>query len=397
MQGVRARGGSRSFDKNKIYSPSIFAIPSKGFIQYASVKNEKRGYIVEFLAPVRENAWKYKSDRKAETFQSAGYITATQNILISKIAVSKNIFGKDSHNSILALDVNTGKKIFETDLGTKVPVDITNGFIDEANKEITVFGLYYKKGDKIVKDKSKGLFAYALDFEGKIKTTKYLSWEDNVNPFLPMDKRGKSNNPQFLYFHDIIKTKDGKIIAVGEQFYKAVSGKAVALKMLSSIITGSSRGRLQSSSKGGVSKLVIGDLSLFTFDKDFNLEGVNFVEKSKSDFYGPSDFSSAQVIALFAKIEGAFDYSFTQTNEDHSIIIINYLDYERRTGEKNGYTLGAINYVDGSFTTDKVKFDGEVDKVKIFPAKHGYVCIVEINHQKKKMNTLKMRLEKINY
>src|SRR5690606_19389648 len=72
---------------------------------------------------------------------------------------------------------------------------------------------------------------------------------------------------------------------------------------------------------------------------------------------------------------GAFDYQYTQKNNDSSVLTVGYINFERRKGEKNGYVFGAITYTDGKYSTDKIDLLSDATSVHVLPAKPGYVMI----------------------
>ena len=421
LNGERAKGGSRRLDKKNYAAPvflqskkgpnhngAFFSVPQKGFVQYAAYKNKKWGYIIDFLGGSREKSWKYKSDRNADLVLGASHITATENTILAKLAKAENGFGKNVTTALLALDVNTGEKVFETDFESDKPIEIVNGFIDEDKEEVVIFGLYFEEGAKTFKSKSRGLFAYTLDTKGSVKGQKYISWEEDVSEFVEMNKKGKMKGAEYIAFHDIVRTSDGKVIVLGEQYAKKVDGGAIAGNLIAGAISNALGGSVYNNSSGNFTKFVIDDLMVFKFSEDFTLESVDVIEKGKSDVGLPSDGMNPQRLAYLAKSLNAFDYSYTQVHEDHSAVTFAYLDYERRSGESNGYSFGAVTYADGEIATDKIKLDGGKNKwVRILSAIPGYVAIVEIEMvkekqkglklKKKKLHTLNMRLEKVNY
>ena len=421
MNGERAKGGSRKLNKKTYTAPlslqskkgqnhngAFFSVPRKGFIQYAGCKNKKWGYVIDFFGGSREKSWKYKSDKNADILLSTSHITATENIILANLVKSENGKAKKVTSALLALDVNTGEKVFETDFETDRPIEVVNGFIDEDKEEIVIFGLYFEEGAKTFKAKSRGLFAYSLDMKGNVKEQKYISWEEDVSEFVKMNKKGKMKGSEYIAFHDIVRTSDGKVLVLGEQYAKKIDGGAIATgAIIGAIASGVGLGSAYNNNSN-FTKFVINDLMLFKFSKDFTLESVDVFEKGKSDIGLPSDGMKPQLLAYLARSMNAFDYSYTQIHEDHSAVTFTYLDYERRSGESNGYSFGAITYVDGEVATDKIKLDGGKNKwVRILSAVPGYVAIVEIETvkekqkglklKKKKLHTLNMRLEKVNY
>ncbi len=417
LLGQKAKGGSRKFDKSKYYPPidmyggngeghigSLYAVPGQGFVQYASVKNKKWGYIIDFLGPTRERSWKYRSKKDEQTLLFANHISANEDYLLTNISEAKNGFGKGIHSNVLLLDVNTGKKVFQTSLGSERPTQIINGFIDEDNNTVTVFGLYFKEGIKSsIKAKSRGIFSATLDMKGKIIDQSFISWEEDFAEFLPVNKKGKLKGSEYIAFHDFIKSSDGKTLIVGEKYGKKADAGGIAANLIGGALFGASGGF--ATAQGRMTKFVVDDLVIMKLDTDKKLESVDIIEKTPTDLGLPGGAMSPQVLAYFARLYGGFDYSFTQQNDDQSIISFVYLDEVKKKKEANTFNLASVNYLDGEFNTDQLELSGKSSFVKVLPAVPGYIAVFEIEQiekkekgkRKKTYNTLNYRLEKINY
>lgn len=88
----------------------------------------------------------------------------------------------------------------------------------------------------------------------------------------------------------------------------------------------------------------------------------------------------------------AFDYDFTQTNKEHTRFSVGYEDYERSKDFK-GLTFNSISYEDGKTSTDRVELTSKAKWLRVYPAKTGFVMIMEYF---KKDKRLEFRLEKLN-
>lgn len=405
MDGERGKGATRNLSKKEYRAPfyfqgkkgdnhgnALFAIPNKGFVQYASVKNEKWGYIIDFIGGTER--WKYKSSKKSDVLEFAQFVTADSSILINTLSKFKNGFGKGWETSVLAIDVNTGDKIFEKSLDDEIAISILNGFLDKKNNEILLFGIYFDQGQKVTKAKSKGLFIASYDLEGNLKKKKTISWAEDANELIKMNKKGKMDDGRYIAFHDIVRTADGKIIAVGEQFKKALNKEGIAGRVIFGAIAAGLGGTADNSGFN-YSKLQINDMMTFQISSDLELEDIKTYEKEQSSTSVPgAGWESPQLMAYLANSYGAFDYSFTQKNEDNSVVSFGYLNWDRRPGEKNGYTFGSITCADGQQTTDELKLSGSADRIKVIPAQEGNVLVIEYFRKDKRLD---MRFEQINF
>jgi len=405
MTGMRAKGATRKLSKKEYRAPfyfqgkrgdnhgnALFAIPDKGFVQYAGVKNKKWGYIIDFIGG--EKRWKYKSSKKSEVLEMAQYVTADSSILINTLAKFKNGFAKGWETSILAIDVNTGDKVFETALDNDIAVSILNGSLDQDKKEILLFGVYFDQGDKVTKAKSKGLYVASFDLEGNLKKKRTISWAEDASELIKMNKKGKMEGGKYITFHDIVRTADGKIIAVGEQFKKVLNKAGIVGNLIVGAIAGG-LGATNTSPAFNLSELEIHDMMTFQLNEDLELEDIKIIEKEKSSVSVPgAGWESPQLMAYLANSIGAFDYSFTQKNEDNSVVSFGYMNWNRRRGEKNGYNFGSVTHADGTQTTDEIKLDGSADRVRVYPAQEGNVLVIEYFGKEKRLD---MRLEQLNF
>ena len=189
-----------------------------------------------------------------------------------------------------------------------------------------------------------------------------------------------------IFFHEVIKTDDGKFYAVGEEFKRQVDGGGIAKGFAPGGMAG----------KSSYTKMVIRDLVFFEFGADHTLQDVKRFEKNQSDISLGSLIAVAgpQSLGYYMQYEGYFDYEFTQRHADNSVFTVGYIDFEKKKGEKNAWVFGAISYADGEFTSDKIPLETEAAEMWIAPGKPGYVVVCEYD---KKEKTLDSRLEKINY
>lgn len=369
--------------------PTLFPVPGKGFINY--ILDTEKGamsqskYIIEFM-PEDEatgKAWKASSSPSSEMYESASFLACDEDILLSTTAKRKGAMNKDIEYYLLGTDMNTGDQLFETSVeDSKYAIAVTNG-TSEGDK-IQLYGLYYEKNAKTAKEKSLGIFAMTLDKTGKVLERHYNSWAKDVSKFLPTNDKGKIEDVGYLYFHQFIKSADGTIFAIAESYRRTADAGGIAAAVLSG-------GR---TAGAGVTKIVIEDFYLFQFSTDFTIKDVKVIEKNKSDFaYPGTDYMSISVMGIFVKYLGGFDYSFLQKSNDKSLFTIGYLDYEKRKGEKDGYLIGTLNYVDNEWVNDKIKLSSSSTSFSVLPGKPGYVMVFEYFKKEKKMD---VRLEKLN-
>jgi hypothetical protein len=371
---------------------AFYAAGKNGFVNYSSVtKGFKGGYIIEFF-PSNDSGkkWTFETDIKEKGVKTASFMYADESMILSTLTErSKATSVKGTVVSVEALSTENGQQLWKTAIESPMfEFGILNNYIDPSTGDITLLGTYYNKGDNMMKDKSLGMFSYTLDKNGNKKSDRFLAWVKDVGEFLPIDDKGKIEDVGYVYFHKFIKTEDGKIFGIGEQYKKAINAGAVALNVLAAAAGGQS--------EVSNSKLVVEDFYIFEFSEDFALKDVKIFEKGKSNIWLPSGFTymSSAFIANFVKYTGGFDYAFTQQTNDKDVFHIGYSDYDRTQDKDQRAYFGAISYADGEFSTDKLPINNKSSTIRLRKAKTGYVLVSEYFKKEKK---LELRLEQINY
>ena len=147
--------------------------------------------------------------------------------------------------------------------------------------------------------------------------------------------------------------------------------------------------------KGLSADLIIDDIMILELNKDFELQNVRVVDKDITNYDVPSGtgLNSPQTLSYLAKSDGAFDYQFSKSNEDNSIITIGYVDEVNETGKFN---FGSITYTDSEPIYDSFEITSIENKknIKVLPAKAGNVVIIKYDPEQK---TLEFNIEKLKY
>jgi hypothetical protein len=262
--------------QNEIKGNYLFALKNKGFINYSHFREKGMAYHVDYISS-GDKGWSYKSDINATEWCLTTQLAATPEVNYSLINKRPGMMSKDFTYHVLALDLATGKKVFEKKIeDAKYDIQVMNGFVDN-DGVLTVVGQYFDKGKRSGADVSVGICAQRLDKSGKVISTKLLSWATDISKVLPVDAKGKMKDIGFLFFHNFMQTADGKIHAVAEDYRKAASAAGIAMNVLSG-------------GRGGASyvKIVVGNMYTFRFGSDFSLERVDIIEKEKNDVELPA-------------------------------------------------------------------------------------------------------------
>ena len=368
---------------DEIQGTSVFAVPNKGFIVYNPIETQKVGYSIEFFSNEgKDKGWIKKSSSTNKEYEVAQYLAADEHIILNAVNKQSSLKSKNATLYISGVDTKSGKQLFEQKLvDSQYQLLPTDGYINPSG-QMVVFGQYYLLKDNIMKSQSTGLFSLVVDKSGNILFKNYVSWTKDISKFFPSNAKGKLKDIGYIYFHNIIKTADGKVFAIGEQYKKVASGGGIA----GAILAGGTK-------RTGVSlvKIVVDDLFLFEFTPDFKLKDVKIFDKTKNNVELPAGtgFRSRQMLANTIKYYGAFDYYYTQRLDQGKSFTIGYLDYD-----KKNRSFGALTYFDGEFSQDKIKLGTDATRLWVLPAKPGYVLISEYYRKSKKLN---IHLEKINF
>lgn len=305
------------------------------------------------------------------------------------LSFAKNAMSRDLTFKIVVLGKD-GSMVYESSLETtEHHLMAHNAYFDNITGNLTVIGEFYDGDDKSQKAESKGIFARVLDKNGDEVGQSLISWDkDIIKKVAAEDKKEIKNYSMF--FHNIIKAADGKILAVSEQYRKQVSAGGVAMKMAA--------GALGASTNASSLEIKIGKMIVIELNNDFTLSDVKIIAKKSNNIILSQDYGlvNQHVLAQMLKADGSFDYSYTQNNADNSIITVGYIDMEKVEGKgRLKAVFNALNYLsaDGTYSTDKIVLETDASYLNVLPAKSGYVLITEYFRKRK---TLSFRLEPLN-
>lgn len=366
---------------------NLAPIVGKGFVHYHLEKNDKIGYAIRFFGEEGRKDWVYRSSEKSDEMEFPFHLGYSDKLLLTSIIKKKGAMSRDLDFYLQGIDIETGKKLFEKTLDDpKYAIQLLNVFPDPSG-EIIVSGVYFNKDDKIAKAASLGLFTGKMNSNGEFISRNYISWAKDVSKKLPTNSKGKIEDGGYVFFHKAIRNSEGKFFAIGEMYGKAASGWGIATSALA--IAGGGSG-------ASVVKIEVRDMVVFEFNADLTLADAKIFEKKSSGVELPSgaEFSSTQLLGNYVNYLGGFDYMYTQRNEDASQISFCYDNYERSKG-KTKHVLGIVSRRSGeqNYTTDKINLETDASWIRSYPAKPGYVLLLEYFKKKKKVD---LRLEKFN-
>lgn len=349
---------------NKRPGQFLTGLPDKGFLHYLLAPNM---YSIAFYPEdsTLTKDWTIVKPIKADFFE-AGFLAANDSLLLSTFTIFSDEMRKDGQFSVLGIALKSGKQLFETPVeDEQYALQITNGFVNDGY--LYLFGLYFNKTDEVFAANNLGFCAIKMDLAGKIISRQYISREKEVNKFLPVDENKKPVDIGHLFFHDFIRTRDGKIFGIAESFRRNASASGI----LSTVLTGS----------GNLTKTVIENFYIFELTPDFKLNSVQIVLKTSKNLELSTEFNRPQATAKYINAIGGFDYAFLQTSHDYASFTVCYLNADNNSSD----VLGSIQYSNQSVVTNKkniAHFSGAL------PAKPGYALLYKFGK-----NTVELQLE----
>lgn len=370
---------------DELFENSVYPVGDKGFINIKINRDGKIGHEIQYFAKDRGFlGWTYKSDPASKMNEFADFILADDKLILIQVVKKKTLLSGNMDGFLVGIDAATGKKKFETPLHDATnSFFMLNGLADTKSGNYFLFGQFSELGDNSLKDNSLGFVGMQFDATGKAVNTTKVTWEKDVAQFLPVNYKGKIKDIGYVYFHKIVKSDDGRVYAIGEQYKKAISAGGVALNALSG--------------GSGISnfKVVVQDMMVFEFSPEFKLEGVSVFEKGKTNVALPqgAGANGPHVLALYVKMYGGFDYCYTQVPTDNSRFTVCLTDWEKEKGEKGRMTFKSISRSGDNYVTDKIDLVTEATSLRVLEAKPGYVLISEYHRKLKKVD---LHLEKFN-
>lgn len=363
----------------------LSSVPHKGFVLYTYP--DKNEYEVDFYDNSAKKMWSDRAKEDKMDVELADEAFQTEKYIGSLIERRKGMMSNDSDYSLIIHEVETGKQVFNIPVEDKRFNLMTSSiFYEQASNTITLFGEFFELDDKQYKSQGIGFFYKIFDMEGHLIRDKFITWNTDIAKVTPVDAKGRIDGKKRVLFHEIVKTADGEIFAIGEQYKKAASGAGIAMTILS-------RGQANIST----SQMEMYDMVVFHFGADLSVKSVHFFEKDRTVMTLPRGYgyTTSKKLAYIAKAYGMFDYKFSQTTKDKNTFIATYIDYDREKGEKAKNVFGAIAYTpEKTFTVDKIVLNRKSSDYFVRKAKDGYVMVTEYFRKDKKLD---IRLEKINF
>jgi len=367
---------------------SIYDIANKGFISVIPIREGKNfTYEINFYSSEKRKTWNFNPYEDGK-FSQAQYLGTNDSIIVVEVLSKAKLTSKEMESTLVGINLTNGRKAFEMqtqERGRKMyPMNISaiNG-----KNEYLIMGPYFESDDRVLQDKSEGLAVWTMNNSGKILSSKYISWANDVSKYIKTDFKGRLADMGYVYFHHLFQTDDGKIFAIGEGYKKTASALGIATTVLGAMAGSYGRGV-------STAKMKVTDMILLQLNDKFVLENAVIYDKYNNNVELPAgyEFQNPHTLALLLKTHGSFDYAFTQMGKNKRSFISGYKDFEKGK-DYRGLTFHSISYHDGQLTRDKINLKTNASKLHLLPAKPGSVLLMEYF---KKERRIDLRMEKIN-
>lgn len=365
-------------------SRNLFASPKNGFFNYAPyIVDKGHGYEIFHLDSDGNKKWTVQSKVNSGERSVAKFLVSTSKNLYSIISNYEETSrymarkGNDIVQYVNCIDIETGKKRFETKLeDTKYRYQVLSGQESELNDNISIHGLYFPKEAEMDTNFPLGIFTATINANCLFTEVKRLEFNMSINKYFHSANYKSIGAIGKIYFHNVFQTADKKIYAVAENFKVSYVNDVVVF--------------------------TTNDLFIFECTPDFKLAAIKDfqIPSMQMSMYHEGEMNEIKT-ANRAREQGLFGYLFTQLSPDGSSFIIGYGNFPDERKIKilperviTSANYGAIIHKDGNYITDKINLKADKDIFRPLNAKYGHILVSGYITDEKKQE---LRLEKINF
>lgn len=380
---------------NSTENVTIYPLGEDGFVRQSYTKFKSMGYALVAYDNQLKPIWTVASSETSDRVETTEINEVNEKFLTATKYSRSSVMSKKMNLSFLIVNAETGAVIKEIPMGNEDEgkETVLKTYYDKTLDKIVLVGEFFKPGDDFLKDRSIGIYAKELDPNGNVLTTKQYKWEGDIDKFKlenMTDEELKESKDGFtIFFHDVVRSNNGHLFLIGEQFKKQVSAGGVAMNVLNA-----GNGQAASNFEIRVANMIVIEL-----DEAYNLVDMEIIRKKRTSVLLPAGagLMGTALLGYYIKSAGGFDYSFTSKEPEKDEFTVVYTDFERKEekgGEKNDVMLGVIQFKAGKLAASRVPINSESKRFWIMQAKPGNVAIVEFFKKEKRVD---MRLEKIVY
>ncbi len=372
------------------YQGTLVAVKGKGFIRYGYEK--ENGFRISMEMIDNSGNRKWEADSRVTTkksYESVYPLFTDDRVAIAVLTTRDKLFGtQNTEYSVIFLNTDNGKEYFRLKSAGPEGYQLCalGASFNSQSQTYFVYGQFFGKDDDLTKDDSKGFYMQEVDLDGKVISDGFTKWEEQINGTLARKSKGEIKKNMKLFVHTVVRTTDGRVFAIGEQYRKAASGIGIASQVLNGGNSGTS-----------VVKVETHNMVCLEFDEKLKFKDATIYNKNKTNIQLPQGWGTVDANRLGSLLNtyGYFDYAFTSTSADKKCFTSCYVDYDKDKEAGSNYTIGNIGLnKDQALMYDKIQLVTKPSTFYVYKAKPGYIAIFEY-YKKDKKGTL--RLEKLNF
>ena len=375
---------------------SLFPVGNRGFLRAFPINTggNKSGMVIEYLSnDLASDGWTIRTPDKTVELKTVTSVSDNYATIISKptyVNSPQQTSSPALAGMVELINVRNGKRVFKKQLAESKRLLVPQFWQYDAEKEEAILmGNYYNTSKKMsLLGQGKGFYVMTFSKTGEVKQKNFITWAEDFSKFVDVSDKGRMEEGGWVAVHDVVRTGNGHLYVIGEQFNKKVTAGSAGLTALGMV-----------TQSGAISPSVVelGDMAIFDFGEDLELQDVQLVNKRHNKVHMPFGFGMMprSMLIQMMKMFGYFDYAYTQMTEDRDRFYVAYFSTNEEKGKKNEPIFGAIVRDEtGAFSTDEINLQSDASRMWVLPAKAGYVSIWEYFKKEKRLD---VRLEQINY
>jgi hypothetical protein len=383
QQSLTTQGGNNEGSGGMMANLNLFPVPNFGFVRN-SYEGMMKGFNLQMYDDKLTPRWRLSSDPKSKFYESISMTQATDKYILATILRRDGMMSKKVEAYMVAIESATGKKVLDMPVETSKTeqLSLSSFTFDPVKREFIAVGEFYKLDDKPFVNKSQGFYIKRFSEAGKPVAAKTYGWQKEVAAALPAEARPSVEDGFVNYTQSIVRGSNGKTYIVAEQYKVVGDGLGIALTAL---------GGRSSVSKGKIANMLV-----FALDPDYKLTDIKFYPKDPSVAVVPpgGGLMGAGLLGMYFRQSGQFDYQFIQKNDANTQFNVVYINYDKEKGEATKKIIGNVAFGDnGQFKIDKIDGTSNATSSFLYPAKPGYVMLVDYLKKEKRMG---MKLVKLN-
>jgi len=378
-------------------SHTIHPVGNTGFIRTTYSTSKKMGYKLIAYDNELNELWKSVSPKTSKLIETISISDVSEKYTTAVISRKKSMMTKKMDLAFCIFNTKTGELIREVPMGTKATgkKSVLKTYVDTENDKIILIGEFFKPGDDMLKDKSKGIFIKELESDGTELSNNEYNWKGEIDKYknenLSAEDKKEAKASFSLFFHNVVRSENGHLYLIAEQFRKQVSAGAVGMNIAAAALGGQSN--------AAAFEIRVSNMVVIELDENNKLFDYHIIKKKRNSVFLPqgSGMLNSSLLGYMVKSMGGFDYDYTSLDKEKDEFNIIYRDMnkkEKKGQKKSDLMLGVIEIEQGKLSSTRVPINTESKYLRLQPAKFGYIGIVEYFKKEKKIET---RLEKLTY